>query len=145
MLSRIGSARGHGPRTARTVAVLMAGAVALSGCVAVGPGPGGPGVDPRLRVVEGLWGDAGGVATASLTNGRFVNVANDTGNRVAEGTYSYTGRDPVTGRDTIALDFFSVVRETRIRANCILDTMTTLNCTNDSGQQFQLIRRSTVT
>lgn len=137
-------ARVDGPAAVRQVALVGVAAAMLAGCVAVGPGGGGVTSDPRLRAVEGTWGDTGGVATASMINGRFVNVANDTGNRVAEGTYAYTGRDPVTGRDTISLDFFSLVRETRVRANCILDTPTTLNCTNDGGQQFQLIRQSRV-
>ncbi len=134
-----------GPAAVRTVVAMAVAAVMVSGCVSMGPSGGGGFVsDPRLRAVEGTWGDTGGVATASLINGRFVNVANDTGNRVAEGSYAYTGQDPLTGRDTISLDFFSLVRETRVRANCILDTPTTLNCTNDAGQQFQLIRQSRV-
>ena len=132
----------HGPAALRNAIAIAAAAAALTGCVAMGPASGGFASDPRLRAVEGTWGDTGGVATASLITGRFVNVANDTGNRVAEGTYAYTGQDPVTGRDTISLDFFSLVRETRVRANCILDTPTTLNCTNDGGQRFQLVRQN---
>ncbi|WP_306118742.1 MULTISPECIES: hypothetical protein [unclassified Roseitalea] len=137
-------AREHGPKRARRTAALAIGAMALSGCVALTPPPGGGGTDGRLRAVEGTWTDASGVATASLVNGRFVNVANDTGNRVAEGTYTYAGRDPVTGQPSITLSFFSLLRETRIRANCVLQNPNTLNCTNDSGQQFQLLRRSRI-
>lgn len=136
-------ARGSG--RAVTWAALTLGAVALAGCTIPAPtfgggggGGGGGTTVARAGPLDGNWGDAGGVATASLVNGRFVSVANDTGNRVAEGTYTYTGRQ------SIALDYFSLLRQTRIRANCVLSGPSTLNCTNDTGQQFQLIRRSTV-
>lgn len=121
-------------------AALALGALALAGCTipAPGGGVGSSSVVSRAGPLDGNWGDSSGVATASLINGRFVSVANDTGNRVAEGNYTYTSRE------SIALDYFSLLRETRIRANCILANATTLNCTNDSGQQFQLIRRSGV-
>ncbi|MEQ8401928.1 MAG: hypothetical protein RIB53_13640 [Roseitalea porphyridii] len=123
-------------------AALAVGAIVLAGCTIPAPGGGGgfggPSAVSRAGPLDGNWSDSSGVATASLLNGRFVSVANDTGNRVAEGTYTYTSRE------SIALDYFSLLRETRIRANCVLAGSTTLNCTNDSGQQFQLIRRSGV-
>lgn len=132
-------ARGSGPTKALKMAVSAAGLSLLAGCVIVDTPRGGGGASASFAgAADGTWADAGGVATSSLTNGRFVSVANDTGNRVAEGTYVYTGRD------SIALDFFSLLRESRTRANCVLASANTLNCTNDSGQQFQLFRRSAV-
>ena len=129
--------RGVGPKFARSMPALVAATVLLSGCVTGGaPGFGGP--QARAPAIDGTWGDTGGVATSSLVNGRFVSIANDTGNRVAEGTYVYTGEN------SISLDFFSLLRQTRTRANCVLASQNTLNCTNDSGQQFQLFRRAAV-
>lgn len=139
MGSTVMKARGSGPVQALRFAAMAAGAVALAGCTIAAPGGGGSARAPaNVGVIDGTWGDTGGVATASLTSGRFVSVANDTGNRVAEGTYVYTSRE------SVALDYFSLLRQTRIRANCILANPTTLNCTNDGGQQFQLIRNAAV-
>ena len=125
-----------GPAAGMWAAALL-GAVALAGCTIPAPGIGGGIATPVVRAgpLDGSWGDAAGIASASLISGRFVSVANDTGNRVAEGTYTYTSRR------SIALDYFSLLRETRIRANCVLADAVTLNCTDDGGQRFQLIRR----
>ncbi|MBO6551863.1 MAG: hypothetical protein JJ926_07740 [Roseitalea sp.] len=139
MGSTVMRARGSGPARALRFLAVAAGAVALAGCTIAAPGGGGSVRAPSSAgIIDGAWGDTGGVATASLTNGRFVSVANDTGNRVAEGTYVYTSRE------SVALDYFSLLRQTRIRANCVLANPTTLNCTNDSGQQFQLVRSAAV-
>lgn len=138
MGSKMERARRLGPAHARTW-VALAGAFAVAGCTIAAPGGGGIARAPaNSGALDGAWGDTGGVATASLTNGRFVSVANDTGNRVAEGTYVYTSGQ------SIALDYFSLLRQTRIRANCVLANPATLNCTNDGGQQFQLVRRGAV-
>jgi hypothetical protein len=110
----------------------------LAGCVIEGPGPRN---NPRVSAptgFEGSWGDTGGVATATLRNGTFVSVANDTGNRVAEGSYRQ-----VDSR-MIELNYTSLLRNAQVRANCILATQNQLNCTNDAGQQFSLLRRPTV-
>lgn len=129
-----------GPKALRAVAAVMLAGAMVSGCVVDGPPPSAPGggVGVRPNFADGTWGDAGGVATATLTNGQFVSVANDTGNRVAEGSYVYTGAN------SLSLNYFSTLRQTTIRANCLLANQTTLNCTNDAGQQFQLFRRSLV-
>ena len=109
----------------------------LSACVVVGPGPGGrPPVADRPTFAEGSWGDAGGVATATLSNGSFVSVANDTGNRVAEGNYRYVSQG------NIEISYYSLLQQKQIRANCSNGGTGTLLCTNDSGQQFQLYRRA---
>lgn len=131
----------NGARRSAPVLQMVAAAAAtmmLAACTLPAPGGSGVSVRPSGGAIDGTWSDASGVATSSLVNGRFVSVANDTGNRVAEGTYVYTGPN------AIALDFFSLLRETRTRANCILANRQTLNCTNDNGQQFQLLRRSAV-
>ncbi|MEO1745594.1 MAG: hypothetical protein AAFR13_03610 [Pseudomonadota bacterium] len=119
--------------------VAIAGfAVTLTGCVINTQGPSARNVPVGPTFAEGSWTDSGRVATASLINGSFVSVANDTGNRVAEGSYVYTGAN------SISLQFFSQLRQTQVSANCLLAGQTTLNCTNSGGQQFQLFKTPVV-
>ncbi|MGB7431264.1 MAG: hypothetical protein WA921_02200 [Ahrensia sp.] len=122
----------------KTLAALV-GITALAGCVIEGPGPNTrPSTPPPQTGFEGTWGDTGGVATSTLTGGQFISTANDTGTRVAEG--SYTRVNPTM----IELNYTSLLRQVQVRANCILATTNQLNCTNDAGQQFSLIRRSAI-
>lgn len=121
----------------KTLAVIAA-MTALAGCVIEAPNTrfgGGRTMAPQTGF-EGNWGDTGGVATSTLRAGSFVSVANDTGNRVAEGSYRQ-----IDSR-MIELNYTSLLRNTQVRANCILATQNQLNCTNDGGQQFSLIRRT---
>ncbi len=140
MFIRTEMSRFAGPKLAKSMCALVLAAAALSGCVIDGPPPGGAGgnVASRPAFADGSWADASGVATATLTSGSFVSTANDTGNRLAEGSYVYTGSN------SLSLNYFSLVRQSTIRANCILANASTLNCTNDGGQQFQLFRRAGV-
>ena len=115
------------------LAVSLLSAAALGGCVVDGPGPGGR--FARSGAVEGNWADTGGVATSSFNGGVFVTVANDTGNRLAEGTYRYIDAS------NIEINFTSLVRGQQVRANCRVVDPTRMNCTNDSGSQFSLVRR----
>lgn len=120
-------------------AAALVALVSVTGCVIDGPGRGGPGGDVSVRNgVDGTWSDANGVATSTLNNGSFVSIANDTGSRVAEGNYRYTPNG------TIEISYYSILRQTNIRANCALATQAQLNCTNESGQQFSLFRRSAI-
>lgn len=115
--------------------VAMVGVSALAGCVIEGPAPSRPTVAAAPSGFEGSWGDTGGVATSTLRNGQFVSTANDTGTRVAQGAYTQVNQT------MIELNYTSLLRQTQVRANCALATANQLNCTNDSGQQFSLIRR----
>lgn len=119
-------------RSAAVAAGLFALAT-LGGCVA--DGPGGYGYTSRTGAVEGNWSDTGGVATSSFRSGSFVTVANDTGNRLSEGSYRY-----VDARN-VEINFTSLVRQQQVRANCIVINPTQMNCTNDTGSQFTLVRR----
>jgi hypothetical protein len=110
----------------------------LSGCVIMdGPAPGGR-IASRSGPAEGNWGDTGGVATSSFMNGSFVTVANDTGNRLAEGSYRYVDSS------NVEINFTSLVRQQQVRTNCLIITPSQMNCTSDSGSQFTLYRRATV-
>lgn len=116
------------------LSVALVAALALGGCVIDDPGPGG-GRFVRSGAAEGNWADTGGVATSSFNGGVFVTVANDTGNRLAEGTYRYVGAN------NVEINFTSLVRGQQVRANCLIIGSSQMNCTNDSGSQFSLVRR----
>jgi hypothetical protein len=119
-------------RTGAIAATFMAFTV-LSGCVMDAPAPGGR--FARSGAAEGNWADTGGVATSSFNGGVFVTVANDTGNRLAQGTYRYVGAS------NVEINFTSLVRGQQVRANCLIVNPSQMNCTNDSGSQFSLVRR----
>ena len=116
------------------LAASLTALAALGGCVMDGPGP-GYGYTTRAGGVEGNWSDTSGVATSSFTSGRFVTVANDTGNRLAEGSYRY-----IDGTN-VEINYYSLARQLQIRANCLVVNSSQMNCTNDAGSQFTLVRR----
>jgi len=109
----------------------------LGGCVVDAPNY-GYGTANRSGGVEGNWSDTGGVATSSFNSGVFVTVANDTGNRLAEGSYRY-----IDDRN-VEINFTSLVRQQQVRANCLLINASQMNCTNDAGSQFTLVRRGAI-
>lgn len=119
---------------ARSV-VAIAAIGALAGCVIEGPGSGVRQPAPPADPFQGNWQDTGGVATSSFLNGRFVSTANDSGNQLAQGTYQR-----LDDRN-VQISFFSNLRQTQMRTNCLLATQNQLNCTSESGQQFSLTRQ----
>ena len=114
---------------------VLCATLAASGCQSVGFGPGEM---RRPSGVEGQWTDTGGVGIATFSAGAFTNVATDTGNRLAEG--SYTMRDS----STIDLNFRSLIRQQDVAATCLLVAPTQMNCTSSAGAQFTLVRRAAV-
>jgi hypothetical protein len=108
---------------------------ALGGCVIDVPAT-GTRLPSRSGAAEGNWGDTSGIATSTFSNGSFVTFANDTGNRLAEGSYRYVDAQ------NVEINFTSLVRQQRIRTNCLLISQAQMNCTSDSGSQFTLTRRS---
>ena len=116
-------------------AALAAAGIVLSGCVAMGPVPGGPPPIPAGQsFAEGNW-NQGGLASYVFGNGSFVGTAADTGNKVADGTYRYIDNS------TIQISSYSSVQQKTIVANCLLVAGgTMMNCTNDSGLNFSLTR-----
>ncbi|GAA4527028.1 outer membrane lipoprotein Omp10 [Chelativorans composti] len=117
-------------------ALALASTLAIAGCVSAPQAPYGSGRGPAASsFVDGQWTDQGGIAISTFSGGAFQSVATDTGNKVSEGTYR------VTGNGTVEISMTSLIRQTQSRINCALVTPTQLNCTNDSGQQFSLIRR----
>lgn len=123
----------------RAVAV-AAIAVALAGCQSAGPppmrgGPVGPSTMPTSGF-EGEWISTDGVAMSRFSGGIFETVANDTGNKLAEGSYSQIDAS------TVSISVTSLIRQTTTQVNCAMVTQTQLNCTGSNGSQFSLIRRS---
>ncbi len=89
----------------------------------------------RPSGAEGTWVDANGIATSTLNGGVFESVANDTGQKLSDGSYTY--RDP----RTVDLTINSLIRGTTSNATCLLVTPNQLNCTNSAGVQFVLVRK----
>lgn len=115
------------PRPASFMA--LASLLIIAGCATDMPRTAGSPVD-------GQWMDAQGVAVSTFSNGQFVSVATDTGQRVSEGSYRF--RD---GRN-IEISMTSLVRQTQLSVNCTLVAANQLNCTNSQGQNFVLTRRA---
>jgi hypothetical protein len=109
---------------------VIVGLAALAACETTGPGGG-----PAPTGVDGQWLSADGVATSTFSGGAFTTTANDTGNKLAEGTYVVSGA-------TVSINGTSVIRQTPISFNCLLASPKQMNCTSSAGQQFSLIRRA---
>jgi hypothetical protein len=109
-------------------------AVAVAGCTTGGPGA--PPISSAPRGVEGSWIDAQGTGISTFAGGRFQTAATDTGQKLADGSYTMTGSTSVTITGT------SLIRQSPIGFNCLLVSPNQLNCTSTSGQNFVLTRRA---
>lgn len=115
----------------------LAALIALAGCQAMGPPPA-----TRVPVaaapsgVEGDWVSTDGVALSRFSTGIFETLATDTGNKLAEGSYSYVDQN------NVSISVTSLIRQTTTQVNCSMVTTTQLNCTSSAGQQFSLTRRT---
>ena len=120
--------------------LFSAGAVAgltvvLAGCMSYGGG-GGNAPARRASGIEGAWIDAQGTGLSTLSGGIFQTVATDTGQKLAEGSYSLNTPTSVQITGT------SLIRQAPISFNCLLISTSQLNCTSSAGQQFVLTRRA---
>ncbi len=120
---------------AASVVALM---VALAGCQMAGPPPRtGPITPPPAQTgFEGDWMSTDGVAISRFSGGIFQTLATDTGNKLAEGTYSQVDAT------TVSISVTSLIRQTTTQVNCAMVTATQLNCTSSTGQQFSLVKRA---
>ncbi|MCI5074678.1 hypothetical protein [Oricola sp.] len=89
----------------------------------------------RPTYAEGDWGDTQGISTSQLRNGLVTTIDNSNGATLARGSYSYIDSQ------TISLDYVSIGKATRVKANCRLVTPSEMNCTRADGAQFKLVRR----
>lgn len=114
----------------------MAGlaAAALAACTTTGPTE--PLPAPARKGVEGSWIDAQGTGLSTFSAGRFQTVATDTGQKLADGSYT------MTGTTSVEINGTSLIRQSAISFNCLLVSASQLNCTSASGQNFVLTRRS---
>jgi hypothetical protein len=123
-------------RAAGAIAV----ALALAGCQGIGgppPRSGGPiASTPPPSGFNGDWMSTDGVAISRFTNGYFETLATDTGNKLAEGSYTQTGPGAVS------ISVTSLIRQTTTQVNCAMVTQTQLNCTSSAGAQFSLVKRA---
>ena len=99
-------------------------------------GRGGTSPARRASGIEGTWIDAQGTGLSTLSGGIFQTVATDTGQKLAEGSYSLNSPTSVQITGT------SLIRQSPISFNCLLISTSQLNCTSSAGQQFVLTRRA---
>jgi hypothetical protein len=123
----------RGFAAAATVAALTL----LAGCMG-GGGAQQPPVTAKPTGVEGEWLSSDGVAISRFAGGVFETIATDTGNKLADGSYTYTDARTVT------ITVRSLIRNTTTAVNCALVSPVQLNCTASSGSQFILTRKQTV-
>jgi hypothetical protein len=112
----------------------VAGALAtmLAACAT-----GGPDQPPMVtqKGVEGSWIDAKGTGLSTFASGSFTTVATDTGQKLAEGSYT------MTGATSVEISGTSLIRQTPVGFNCLMVSTSQLNCTSATGQNFVLTRR----
>ena len=124
----------------RAVAAIAV-ALALAGCQNIG-GPSRPGggfahtTPPPSSGFNGDWMSTDGVAISRFTNGYFETLATDTGNKLAEGSYTQIDAS------NVSISVTSLIRQSTTQVNCAMISQTQLNCTSSTGAQFSLIRRA---
>ncbi|RRI07854.1 hypothetical protein EH240_01030 [Mesorhizobium tamadayense] len=114
-------------------ACAAASLLAAAACTTTGPS------EPSMAApkgVEGNWIDAKGTGLSTFAAGSFATVATDTGQKLSEGSYTMTGPTSVEIHGT------SLIRQTPVSFNCLMISISQLNCTSASGQNFVLTRRA---
>ncbi len=106
----------------------------LTACVSSAP-PRLPQQQSQPQGVEGTWTDPNGIVS-TFQGGTFNTRSTDSNALLASGTY--ISKSPTL----VEINMTSLVRNTQSRVNCALVTVNQLNCTQDSGAQFSLTRRS---
>ena len=107
----------------------------LAGCMGLGGG-GNPPARSGRRASKAPGSTRRAPAFRRSHGGIFQTVATDTGQKLAEGSYSLTGPTSVQITGT------SLIRQSPISFNCLLISTSQLNCTSSAGQQFVLTRRA---
>lgn len=88
--------------------------------------------------LTGSWASSDNVFTAKLSNGKFISVANDTGETLSEGEYV------VISAKVVELSWRGRLSQQFNSANCQRDGETILNCTDSTGKTFTLRKSSSV-
>jgi hypothetical protein len=110
-------------------------AVGLAACATSGPDE-PPMAAATPKGVEGSWIDAKGTGLSTFAGGSFTTVATDTGQKLADGSYT------MTGATSVQINGTSLIRQTPVGFNCLMVSTSQLNCTSSSGQNFVLTRRT---
>ncbi|UVK40671.1 hypothetical protein LHFGNBLO_002162 [Mesorhizobium sp. AR10] len=116
-----------------SMGVAAALATMLAACTTGGPDQ--PPIGSGQKGVEGSWIDAKGTGLSTFSSGSFTTVATDTGQKLAEGSYT------MTGATSVEINGTSLIRQTPVSFNCLMVSTSQLNCTSASGQNFVLTRR----
>ncbi|TDK39390.1 hypothetical protein E2F50_04545 [Rhizobium deserti] len=110
-------------------------AASLTACVSSPPPRQVSSMPSQPQGVEGNWVDPNGIVS-SFQGGTFNTRASDSNALLASGTY--VSLSPTL----VEINMTSLVRKTQSRVNCSLASPSQLNCTQDTGAQFSLTRRS---
>ncbi|TSE02707.1 hypothetical protein C1D09_028640 [Mesorhizobium intechi] len=113
----------------------VAGSLAMMLAACTTGSPDAPPMAAAPKGVEGSWIDAKGTGLSTFTGGKFTTVATDTGQKLADGSYT------ITGATSVEINGTSLIRQTPVSFNCLLISTSQLNCTSSSGQNFVLTRR----
>lgn len=116
-----------------SISVAAATVVGLAACATSGPDE--PPMAAAPKGVEGSWIDAKGTGLSTFTGGKFTTVATDTGQKLADGSYT------LTGATSVEINGTSLIRQTPVSFNCLMVSTSQLNCTSAAGQNFVLTRR----
>ncbi|MFA6155594.1 hypothetical protein [Mesorhizobium sp.] len=121
----------------RVVSMSMTAAVVvgLAACATSGPDE-PPMAAATPKGVEGSWIDAKGTGLSTFAGGAFTTVATDTGQKLADGSYT------MTGATSVQINGTSLIRQTPVSFNCLMISTSQLNCTSSAGQNFVLTRRT---
>jgi predicted small lipoprotein YifL len=118
-----------------SMSVAAAALATLSACATSGPDQ-PPMAAATPKGVEGAWIDAKGTGLSTFSGGSFTTVATDTGQKLADGSYT------MTGATSVEINGTSLIRQTPVSFNCLMVSTSQLNCTSSSGQNFVLTRRA---
>lgn len=121
-------------RTMLSGGMTAAAALLLAACTTSGPANAPMAAAPKG--VEGSWIDAQGTGLSTISGGSFQTVATDTGQKLADGSYT------LTGPTSVQINGTSLIRQSPISFNCLLVSTSQLNCTSAAGQNFVLTRRA---
>ncbi|RUZ75680.1 hypothetical protein EN943_19885 [Mesorhizobium sp. M7A.F.Ca.US.006.01.1.1] len=119
----------------KILSMSVAGAIATMLAACATSGPDEPPMAAAPKGVEGSWIDAKGTGLSTFTGGTFTTVATDTGQKLADGSYT------MTGATSVQINGTSLIRQTAVSFNCLMVSTSQLNCTSSSGQNFVLTRR----
>lgn len=120
----------------KVLSMSIGGALATMLAACATSGPDQPPMAASPKGVEGSWIDAKGTGLSTFTGGTFTTVATDTGQKLADGSYT------MTGATSVQINGTSLIRQTPVSFNCLMVSTSQLNCTSASGQNFVLTRRT---